>query len=678
MEKKEPGKPCHIEWGQYDLKPLDMDELEKILSDHEEWLKDNVKGKQATFLKKDLKGYRLGGKNLSGAFFIYSVLSEATLDSSILIGSSFNTCNLSSVSLIEANLENITVINSCLQGAYLTSAILKGSTFRDVDLSKSYLSKANLENADLSGCIIRNAKFYDSNLISAQFEGADLSESILGKCDLRDANLYNANLTNSDLLDANLDGADLRNANLTGAKSLIAHKFAGMDLTGTKLPKDIHNFEGPLSVVEEASKNARNAFFVMLLACVYVLLSVATTTDKALILNDTSSTLPIVGASIPIVYFYWSAPFLLLALYVYFHLYLLRMFENLADLPAVYPDGRPLHKKAYPWLLSGLVCKYFKELRENRPPMSKPQVFLSILLSWVFVPFTFLIMWFRYLPKHDWIWTSIHCLLFTFSISAGWSFYKHVAETLKGNETKNIFLKGFMLRKITVPIPTRFTIINVAVIVATFALMLYSVHFLRKKPIIDFLISKTATMMMERDLPAKQYMWVLPTWVSALLSEQDLSVKPSNWTGEDPAQLNRVKGAKLDFVHLEQVVANDVFLAKAYLRYSRLEGAYMPRAHLEGAQMQVVHLEGALLTEAHLEGADLTKAHLEGADLTKAHLEGAHLTEAHLEDVYLRDTHLEGADLSNIHDLTQGQLEKAMGNHETILPAGLTYPAHWE
>ncbi len=54
-------------------------------------------------------------------------------------------------------------------------------------------------------------------------------------------------------------------------------------------------------------------------------------------------------------HFYLFAPFLLVGLYTYFHLYLQRLWESLADLPAIFPDGTPLDKKADPWLLIGLV-----------------------------------------------------------------------------------------------------------------------------------------------------------------------------------------------------------------------------------------------------------------------------------------------------------------------------------
>ena len=59
------------------------------------------------------------------------------------------------------------------------------------------------------------------------------------------------------------------------------------------------------------------------------------------------------------------------------------------------------------------------------------------------------------------------------------------------------------------------------------------------------------------------------------------------------------------------------------------------------------------------------------------HVERANLTLAHLELAFLRGAHLEGADLRAAAGLTQAQIELALGDAATGLPAGLTRPARW-
>ena len=112
----------------------------------------------------------------------------------------------------------------------------------------------------------------------------------------------------------------MRNANLQHA-SLLGPELAGADITGANLPDNLNEFKA-LNDVEEISKNARKTFFVLILACVYSWLTIATTKDARLVSNSTSSPLPIIGAEIPIVSFYVAAPLVLIGIYVYFHFYL--------------------------------------------------------------------------------------------------------------------------------------------------------------------------------------------------------------------------------------------------------------------------------------------------------------------------------------------------------------------
>ena len=85
----------------------------------------------------------------------------------------------------------------------------------------------------------------------------------------------------------------------------------------------------------------------MLLGCVYSWLTIATTTDVKLLTNTASSPLPIIGTEIPIAWFYIAAPLVLIALYLYFHFYLQGLWESLASLPAIFPDGKRLDERAY-------------------------------------------------------------------------------------------------------------------------------------------------------------------------------------------------------------------------------------------------------------------------------------------------------------------------------------------
>ncbi len=170
-----------------------------------------------------------------------------------------------------------------------------------------------------------------------------------------------------------------------------AWQFAGADLSGTTFGDSSLDFEQPLKVVEEASKNARKIFVSVLVGCAYSVLTLATTSGAGGSDNN-SITLPILQTPVPMVWFYWGAPVVLLSMFVYFHLYLQTLWEALADLPAFFPDGRPADKKVYPWLLNGLVRFHFKLLRDDcLPRLAFLKRFIPSLLAWWAVPITLLV-----------------------------------------------------------------------------------------------------------------------------------------------------------------------------------------------------------------------------------------------------------------------------------------------
>jgi hypothetical protein len=150
----------------------------------------------------------------------------------------------------------------------------------------------------------------------------------------------------------------------------------------------------------------------------------------------------------------------------------------------------------------------------------------------------------------------------------------------------------------------------------------------------------------------------------------------------------------LDGAHLEWADLIDADLRAADLRGAHLEGAYLQGADLEGAilagaylertQLLSTNLEGTILRHAYMEGAnlgftnlkgaDLLRAHLRGANLCDAKLTGANLEEADLEGAELGGAHLRGVDLADVQGLTQEQLELAILDERTRLPARLRSP----
>src|ERR671910_379845 len=116
---------------------------------------------------------------------------------------------------------------------------------------------------------------------------------------------------------------------------------------------------------------------------------------------------------------------------------------------------------------------------------------------------------------------------------------------------------------------------------------------------------------------------------------------------------------------------SEVNLRRAELSEANLTGAHLAKADLSEAELMSADLDSAKPVRANLFRADLMGANLTGAKLT-----GADLREADLSRADLSGADLSGADLREA-SLTQEELEPAIGDENTRLPAELNPPAHW-
>jgi hypothetical protein len=98
------------------------------------------------------------------------------------------------------------------------------------------------------------------------------------------------------------------------------------------------------------------------------------------------------------------------------------------------------------------------------------------------------------------------------------------------------------------------------------------------------------------------------------------------------------------------------------LRHASLRFATLTGANLEMADLSEADLSDARLDGANLSGADLSEALLERANFAGAKLGGANLASASLKDA---------------RNLTQSQIDEALGDALTVLPNHLTRPEGW-
>jgi uncharacterized protein YjbI with pentapeptide repeats len=488
------------------------------------------------------------------------------------------------------------------------------------DLHGRDLTGADLRGVDLSNAILRGATLgQGTKLWNANLSNADLYQTNLRGADLQDVNFSNADLYQADLRETNLQGADLS----TAKGGLLSHQLAGSDLTGAKLPGPLDKLYAELSSAKEISSNAQKLFLALLAGCLYSWLTIAQTNDVELITNRATTPLPIIQAAIPIVGFYVVAPLILLCLYFYFHFYLQKLWEELGSLPAVFTDGRELHKRTDPWLLNDLVRSHFIKLKDGRPFLSYFQSWISVVLAWWLVPITLLAFWLRFMHRHDLSWSIFHALLLTISVMAALRLYHLANSTLRGYE-RTVFLISDVMKR-----PSNYLRVSFAASLGTvFVAVSYSV-----------LLADSPRNLVPRTMGFVGYS------PFANLANADVSIKPPNWTGKKDEELDLVKGATLEHSDLRGARAYSAFFAKARLSGANLQHSFLPLADLRQADLSNASLTYAFLEYAQLRGADLMFASLAWADLTGADLTGATFAGADVSDATFSASTIKYADL---------------------------------
>jgi Pentapeptide repeats (8 copies) len=282
---------------------------------------------------------------------------------------------------------------------------------------------------DFSGTTLRGVCFDRAILRGAHLDAADLAHASFEGADLAQANLKGAELT-----DTSFRGAVLERADLTGAMGLLPRQLAGANLRGAKLPDALKEF-GDLKRAQQLADSAQKLFLVILAACAYLALAVITTTDPQLLLVSTSAELPIIKTPVPTLGLFWVGPLLLVLSFTYFHLYLQRLWETLAELPAILPDGAALDERVDPWLVTSLIRRRIPRLRETesaRAPWLLVQDWLCVCAVWWVTPLALVPVWLRYLMRHDWTLTSIHVGLIVLLLLAACELRWLTTATLRG------------------------------------------------------------------------------------------------------------------------------------------------------------------------------------------------------------------------------------------------------
>ncbi|MBF0383089.1 MAG: pentapeptide repeat-containing protein [Magnetococcales bacterium] len=535
---------------------------------------------------------------------------------------------------------------------------LSRTDFRCADLFWADFRNTNLEHAKLQKATASCANFYGVKL-----DGADLSHAKLRNADFRRASLKGVNFTGADLGGALFKNSVLTGANFQGATGLQSSHFSWADISGV-LNVDIPYWDKKLERVDEMARNARWLFMALLVTWLFIVFATATISDWNLLSSAKITNLPFISADINLRGFVFMAPTVLLSLYLYFHLYLLRLWEGLSFLPKIFPDGRPIVRTVYPWLalawMQSLTEKIDDEdsfsqqiYNERKPVLNDIQLMIVGLFSWWAPPYTLLILWIRFFPlQNPWItaWLLFSAVA---ALIIGIIFHYQGDRIIcnivyDGKPQDNIFHGFYQKWRYRVGLLSIFVLVMLYVSVGG----VYAVdrHFLNKN--INIQESQACKMgglvsvagLGENDWydPRMSIPWILlnipflPSYsVFAELDEQsafhDTEEKLINIL--DNAHSNKADNPKHadNFHYLARKIVAEinklrVVESRGMFRRRNFRYAIAPRANFRGANLEGADLRGAFFPSADLRNAILSGSCLAGASLEGAQFQGADLS----------------------------------------------------
>lgn len=378
-----------------------------------------------------------------------------------------------------------------------------------------------------------------------------------------------------------------------------------------------------LAQLTEISRHAQTTFLALVVACVYSYLTIATTTDAALLSNSSATPLPIIQVNVPIVWFYWFAPVILTVLFVYFHLYLERFWRGVARLPLRHPDGRGLDDYVYPWLIACAVIRgEIDALSGPHRRSARLEAWLGLMLGWGLVPIVLLFYWARYVVAHD-VWgTALHAALALLSIGVAVHYRGVARNALRQMNAANppaskagadaadgreLELTGGQRRAL------------LGVLLGAGAVLAYlSSAALHASSMPDCGVAdETGTGRACRfHAPGRQIWHMLRVEPYAEVRENRFIAKPGNWNEllEDRQRLDQFLDGQ-----------RSLLLEDRDLRHLVAKGSFMPGSRFSNAVLDHADLRFAVLARARLADVDLRRARLDDADLRHAEIAGTQL-----------------------------------------------------
>lgn len=370
--------------------------------------------------------------------------------------------------------------------------------------------------------------------------------------------------------------------------------------------------------LEEISRNSQTTFLALIAACVYSFLTIATTTDAALMSNSNATPLPIIQVNVSIIWFYIYAPVILTVLFVYFHLYLERFWRGIARLPMYHPDGRGLDDYVYPWLISCAVIRgELRELSAAHRFSARLEAWLCLFLGWGLVPVVLLCYWARYAVAHDRVVTLLHTLLILLSIGLAAHYLITARNALR--RVGSVWMPDAAVASALTGLNRRQAAWVAVLLLALGAGLVYLSEAASRGLAADDCDGAGADSGCAAFGPGRKLWHALGIEPYSVVREGRFIAKPGNWH-----QLVAEPGALRNYLDGQRALV----LESRDLRSMNASQAFMPGSRFTGAGLDYADLSHAVMTGSRLDGVSLR-----GAKLRNAALEHVDITDTHFDEV---------------------------------------------
>lgn len=193
---------------------------------------------------------------------------------------------------------------------------------------------------------------------------------------------------------------------MVGRSSRLSHALRRRVRTPAKVSVLPNENERRMARIDTLSRGARANWLGLMAYLAFAGVTLLGVEDADFFIASRETALPLIGVTIPTLIFFYVAPVLGAALYVYLHLHLMTIWHVLAEAPPTI-DGKPLGDRVFPWLVNDLALS----ARPDRPLWNQPLRWLSNLVTlalvWGAGPFVLAEFWWRSAPAHDFWMTQI-------------------------------------------------------------------------------------------------------------------------------------------------------------------------------------------------------------------------------------------------------------------------------